>query len=411
MTISSLLPLCILFFVKEESQQTPAAAAIQSISPSASRRRKPGRTCVMADCYGTKGPHVKGEHCTKGRPFRVKFIVLAGAVACSIFASLSLYGSEPNATRTFGDASLRDSIAARCPAIYEAVNKPGTKRVFVLTRRNPMSIPGAIGAEATGEIVDGVLNRIVASASSKRGKYSVEYYLTKDGLLFVYESFAFFEDTSPRAAWRNWMGLAGWERRSYFGADHNIVYAETIGGGPQPGSDSTRLNEQARSMIPLVQEQDHHQGNTQPAQDRADAPGGRASFKANGTFAALVVTDLDASLRWYQSNLDLHVVKRGVSPRVAAEIVVLGGHNVFIELIHFTDRSLSPRVIDDHAPLAGPVKVGMIVGQKDFDAITERLHQSGVSGGVFQDKEMEVRSAIFKDNDGNLIQFFTGSPQ
>jgi hypothetical protein len=54
-------------------------------------------------------------------------------------------------------------------------------------------------------------------------------------------------------------------------------------------------------------------------------------FTAQGTFAAFVVTDLDASLHWYQSNLGLRVIKRGTSPRVAAETVVLGG-DVFIAL-------------------------------------------------------------------------------
>lgn len=132
-------------------------------------------------------------------------------------------------------------------------------------------------------------------------------------------------------------------------------------------------------------------------------------FTAQGAFAAFVVTDLDASLRWYQSNLGLGVIKRGVSPRVAAETVVLGGHNVFVELVHYTDRTLTRRAIDDHSPVAGPVKVGMIVGQEDFDSLNTYLEKHGVSAGVFEDREMGVRSSIVKDNDGNLIQFFTKS--
>jgi catechol 2,3-dioxygenase-like lactoylglutathione lyase family enzyme len=132
-------------------------------------------------------------------------------------------------------------------------------------------------------------------------------------------------------------------------------------------------------------------------------------FTARGAFAAFVVTDLDASLRWYESSLDLRVIKRGVSPRVAAETVILGGHNVFVELIHYTDRGLAKREIDDRSPVAGPIKVGMIVGQKDFDSLTTYLEKRGASGGAFEDKEMGVRSSIFKDNDGNLIQFFTNN--
>ena len=35
-------------------------------------------------------------------------------------------------------------------------------------------------------------------------------------LLFVYETFVYFTETAPSDAWRNFMGLAAWERRSYF---------------------------------------------------------------------------------------------------------------------------------------------------------------------------------------------------
>jgi hypothetical protein len=46
----------------------------------------------------------------------------------------------------------------------------------------------------------------------------------------------------------------------------------------------------------------------------------------------------------------------------------------------------------------------MIVGQKNFDSLT-----TSVRGGAFEDRQTGVRSSIFKDNDGNLIQFFTNS--
>ena len=132
-------------------------------------------------------------------------------------------------------------------------------------------------------------------------------------------------------------------------------------------------------------------------------------FTAQGAFAAFVVTDLDASLNWYQSNLGLRVIKRGTSPRVVAETVVLGGHNVFVELIHYTDRTLAKRVIDDHNPQTGPIKVGMSLGQKDFDSVSAYLEKHGVTIGMFEDKEMGVKTFIVKDNDGNLIQFFANS--
>jgi catechol 2,3-dioxygenase-like lactoylglutathione lyase family enzyme len=129
------------------------------------------------------------------------------------------------------------------------------------------------------------------------------------------------------------------------------------------------------------------------------------AFTAQGAFVAIVVTDLDASVHWYESSLGLHVVKRGKAPRIPAETVVLGGHNLFVELIHHDGKQL-PRV-DNESSVPRLLKAGMIVGQKDFDTVAAYLRKRGVETGIFEDKEMGVRSFLFRDNDGNLIQFFT----
>lgn len=132
-----------------------------------------------------------------------------------------------------------------------------------------------------------------------------------------------------------------------------------------------------------------------------DAP----AFTAQGAFVAIVVTDLDASVHWYESSLGLHVVKHGKSPRVLAETAVLGGHNLFVELIHHDGKQL-PR-IDNEASVPRLLKAGVIIGPKDFDAVAVYIQKRGVEIGVFEDKEMGVRSFLLRDNDGNLIQFFT----
>jgi len=138
-----------------------------------------------------------------------------------------------------------------------------------------------------------------------------------------------------------------------------------------------------------------------PQRPAMDSP----TFMAEGAFFAIVVTDLDASVGWYESNLGLHFVKRGKSPRVPAETVVLGGHNLFVELIHHDGNALTR--IDNEASVPRLLKAGVIVAPKDFDRITGYLQKRGVDAGIFEDKEMGVRSFLFTDNDGNLIQFFT----
>jgi pimeloyl-ACP methyl ester carboxylesterase/catechol 2,3-dioxygenase-like lactoylglutathione lyase family enzyme len=131
------------------------------------------------------------------------------------------------------------------------------------------------------------------------------------------------------------------------------------------------------------------------------------AFTAQGAFLALVVTDLNASVRWYESNLGFREVKHGKSPRVAAETVILGGHNIFVELIYFEDRTLAKREVNDSAPVAGPMKTGAILGMTGFDSLARYLRNHGVELDIFQDKEMGVQSFIIRDNDGNIIQFFT----
>jgi hypothetical protein len=49
----------------------------------------------------------------------------------------------------------------------------------------------------------------------------------------------------------------------------------------------------------------------------------------------------------------------------------------------------------------------VLANQKDFDAVATYLEKRGIEAGIFEDKEMGVRSFIFRDNNGNLIQFFT----
>jgi catechol 2,3-dioxygenase-like lactoylglutathione lyase family enzyme len=131
------------------------------------------------------------------------------------------------------------------------------------------------------------------------------------------------------------------------------------------------------------------------------------AFTAQGAFFAIVVADLDVSEHWYESNLGLGLVKRGKSSRVPAETVVLGGHNLYVELIHHDGKPL-PR-IDNEAPLPRLIKTGVIVGQRDFDVLATQLEKHGVEAAVFEDEEMGVRSFLVKDNEGNLIQFFTRS--
>jgi len=49
----------------------------------------------------------------------------------------------------------------------------------------------------------------------------------------------------------------------------------------------------------------------------------------------------------------------------------LGGHNLFVELIHHDGKQL--RRVDNEASVPRLLKAGVIVGQKDFDAMAAHL--------------------------------------
>jgi len=135
----------------------------------------------------------------------------------------------------------------------------------------------------------------------------------------------------------------------------------------------------------------------------ADASDQQPGVKATGAFVALVVTDLDGSLQWYQSTLGVHVIKRGRSPRVAATTVVLGGSNLFVELIHYDVPAPARAPLDDTHPLTpGILKAGMLLERRAFEALAQRTHAQ-----IFDDREMKMRSFLIKDNEDNLLQAFT----
>jgi catechol 2,3-dioxygenase-like lactoylglutathione lyase family enzyme len=132
------------------------------------------------------------------------------------------------------------------------------------------------------------------------------------------------------------------------------------------------------------------------------------SFVARGAFFAIVVADLDATEHWYESNLGLRRVKRGRSSRVPAETVVLAGRNLYVELIHHDGKQISR--IENEKAQPRFLKAGLVVEPREFDVVATQLAKHGVSATIFEDKEMGVRSFLVKDNEGNLIQFFTPSP-
>ena len=185
---------------------------------------------------------------------KVAIAIMLGLLAGTASIAEAPPASQPDhAIRTFGDASARRLVDDRTRAIYDRLNSAGTKHVSIVSRANPLALTGAAGTELTGAFIEGTTGRIVATVWTTRGKYDVEFHQAQDGLLLVYETFAYFDEAAPRGAWHNFLGLPAWERRSYFSPAHSVSYAETRGkGAPAPGADGARLIDQAQLLTGML---------------------------------------------------------------------------------------------------------------------------------------------------------------
>src|SRR5689334_9550511 len=98
---------------------------------------------------------------------------------------------------------------------------------------------------------------------------------------------------------------------------------------------------------------------------------------ATGSFCALSVRDLAASVRWYSEKLDMHVV---MSPpkQDGVAVAVLEGGGLIVELIQ-NDRAVplgtAAPSVKDRLLVHGPFKTGIIVA--DFDRVLALLKSRG----------------------------------
>jgi hypothetical protein len=154
--------------------------------------------------------------------------------------------------RTHGDPAARSAADTQLKRIYELASGP-VQHVELITRDNPLRLRNAVGTEVTASIIDGSAARIVANVWTSKGKHSIEFYRFSDKLLMVYQTFTHFQESAPRDAWHNFMGLAAWESRIYFGARGQVTYAETRGHqAPPPQIAAKELQQQAQRLVNLL---------------------------------------------------------------------------------------------------------------------------------------------------------------
>lgn len=159
--------------------------------------------------------------------------VLAGR---STFA----FGQAPPESHS-GDSAAVLRIDGQTRAIYDQVQSWR----FLFTPKNLLREPGALGTEVQVGPREGEPVRIIAGGWTPLGKFGAEYYRVNGQLVFVYQSFEWFQRPTI-AGWRNFKGNPGWERRTYLD-DGKVVYTEA--NGPAPAPDASGLIDTAARIV------------------------------------------------------------------------------------------------------------------------------------------------------------------
>ena len=127
-----------------------------------------------------------------------------------------------------------------------------------------------------------------------------------------------------------------------------------------------------------------------------------AEPRVSGAFFAVSVADIAASSKWYSETLGLKVTMEVPHANKMA-VAVLEGGGLIVELIQNDDAKPRSAAV---AGVHGVFKAGAVID--DFDATVKSLKSKGVEivAGPFPARNGQRANVVFKDNAGNLIQFF-----
>lgn len=115
-----------------------------------------------------------------------------------------------------------------------------------------------------------------------------------------------------------------------------------------------------------------------------------------GSFFAMIVSDVDASRNWYQTVLGLEEVSRSTE-RGRYDIINMAGPGLFVELLELDAAAERPG-----GQIEGPFKVGMLVD--DLTAFAAALPATTAEANIIYDQKNNVVLLQLKDLDNNTVQ-------
>ena len=122
----------------------------------------------------------------------------------------------------------------------------------------------------------------------------------------------------------------------------------------------------------------------------------RAEPAYTGSYFAVIVSDIDASVAWYEAHLGVTESTR-LADAGRYEIVNMVRPGLFVELLELADAATPP-----DGRVRGPFKLGALVA--DLDAIVAALPAAADAPGIVEDANNGLRLLQLRDPDGNVVQ-------
>src|SRR5689334_16447601 len=129
---------------------------------------------------------------------------------------------------------------------------------------------------------------------------------------------------------------------------------------------------------------------------------------SSGTFFALSVADIDASVKWYCDLLGFAILSQGASPDGSTRFALLRRNNDLVEIVQ-RKSAVHPPSMPDRSHEWGIFKTGFWV--EDLRAMESTLREKGAvfSHGIVTPRGANYQTFAVKDPDGNIVQFFGNS--